>query len=253
MYPAHVPTTSPCTRCLASLRRVPADRVPRFLRYYQGTPTSCRPSRRASFPSRGRYHGIAHRFAPDDGCARPSSGLGLFARWPQPGFLRWRRQDLPSSWGTPIPVCPCSPTPAGRCVPDHDGTLAWPPRRERQRRRRQSTFEAQWHGFRADGLRITMLVTRHRARLASRCWSGSPGQAFTRRAPTKGFQFTSCVLASFSKLLGTIPVSTRGLLGSARPIRHSSVIEELLLVFKVFLESLQPLMPVETSSPCRWR
>jgi hypothetical protein len=48
----------------------------------------------------------------------------------------------------------------------------------------------------------------NRARLASRCWSGSPGRAFTRRAPTKGFQLTSCSLSSFPKLLGTIPVST---------------------------------------------
>jgi hypothetical protein len=29
-----------------------------------------------------------------------------------------------SSWGTPIPVCPCSSTPAGRCVPDRGGNLA---------------------------------------------------------------------------------------------------------------------------------
>ena len=34
---------------------------------------------------------------------------------------------------------------------------------------------------------VSRLVTRHRARLASRCWSGSPGRAFTRRAPIKGF------------------------------------------------------------------
>ena len=34
------------------------------------------------------------------------------------------------------------------------------------------------------------------ARLASRCWSGSPGRAFTRRVPTKGFptHFWSVVL-----------------------------------------------------------
>ncbi len=51
-----------------------------------------------------------------------------------------------------------------------------------------------------------------RARLASGCWSSSPGRAFTRRVPIKGFQLTSCVLASSSKLLGTIPIS-----------RHASV------------------------------
>ena len=44
-----------------------------------------------------------------------------------------------------------------------------------------------------------------RARLASGCWSGSPGRAFTRRVPTKGFQLTSCAFSSSSKLLGTIP------------------------------------------------
>lgn len=44
------------------------------------------------------------------------------------------------------------------------------------------------------------LVARHRARLASGCWSGSPGRAFTRRTPTIGFNSTSCVLSSYSKL-----------------------------------------------------
>lgn len=44
---------------------------------------------------------------------------------------------------------------------------------------------------------------RNRARLASRCWSGSPGQAFTRRAPLRGFQLTSCLLSSSPKPLGT--------------------------------------------------
>jgi hypothetical protein len=178
--------------------------VPPFRRYYQGTATSCRPSRRTSFPSLGGTTGT-RRFRSLRRGAWPASGLGLVTRYPPPGLLPWRRQDLPSSWGTPIPVCSCSPTPAGRCVPDLSGTLAWPPLREGRRRRRRESFEAQWHGFRADRLRITMLVTRHRARLASRCWSGSPGQAFTRRAPIKGLQLTSCSLSSFSKLLGTIP------------------------------------------------
>ena len=76
------------TRCLASLRRVPANRVPRFLRYYQGTPTSCRPSRRASFPSRGRYHGIAHRFAPTGGCAKPPWAWGWLPGGPGRDFFR---------------------------------------------------------------------------------------------------------------------------------------------------------------------
>jgi hypothetical protein len=122
--------------------RVLAGRVPRLPRYYQGTATSCRPSRRTSLPSFGDTTGT-RAFRSRRRGVWPTTGLGLFARWPRPGFLPWRRQDLPSSWGTPIPVCPCSPTPAGRYVPDHDGTLTWPSLRERRRRRRQKTFEAQ--------------------------------------------------------------------------------------------------------------
>jgi hypothetical protein len=173
--------------------------VPPLRRYYQGTATSCRPSRRTSFPSLGGTTGT-RRFRSRRRGAWPASGLGLVTRYPRPGRLPWRRLELPSSWGTPIPVCPCSSTPAGRGVPDRSGTLAWPPLRERRGRRRQKTFEAQSHGFRAGCLRITMLVARHRARLASRCWSGSPGRAFTRRAPTIGFNSTTCGLSSYSRL-----------------------------------------------------
>jgi hypothetical protein len=101
-----------------------------------------------------RYHGNTLASLPPP-LRVSATGLGLGHPAPLPGFLPWRRQELPSSWGTPIPVCSCSSTPAGRCVPDHNGTLAWPPLRERRRRRRRKSFEAQWHGFRAGCLRIT--------------------------------------------------------------------------------------------------
>ncbi len=178
--------------------------VPPLRRYYQGTATSCRPSRRASFPSFGGATG-SRTFRSQTLLRAATSGLGLVTRYPRPGLLPWRRQDLPSSWGTPIPVCPCSSTPAGRCVPDHGGTLAWPPLRERRRRRRQRLS-------RLDGMAfgLAAYVSRDgyppdRARLASGCWSSSPGRAFTRKAPMKGFQLTSCLLSSSPKLLGTIP------------------------------------------------
>ncbi len=48
-----------------------------------------------------------------------AAGLGLVTRYPHPGFLPWRRQDLPSSWGTQLSVCTCSSTPAGLLAPDH--------------------------------------------------------------------------------------------------------------------------------------
>jgi len=67
----------------------------------------------------------------------PTPSLELVTRYLRPGLLPWRRQDLPSSWGAPIPVCSCSSTPAGRRVPDQNGTLAWPPLRERRRRRQE--------------------------------------------------------------------------------------------------------------------
>jgi len=178
--------------------------VPPLRWYYQGTATSCRPSRRASFPSLGGTTGT-RRFRSHRRGAWPASGLGLVTRYPRPGRLPWRRQELPSSWGTPIPVCSCSSTPAGRCVPDRSGTLAWPPSREYRRRRQRNLSRLNSMAF-----RLAAYVSRdgyppNRARLASRCWSGSPGRAFTRRVPLKGFQLTSCLLSSSPKLLGTIP------------------------------------------------
>jgi hypothetical protein len=65
-----------------------------------------------------RYHGTTHVSLPPQ-LRAATAGLGLFARYPRPGKLPWRRQDLPSSWGTSISVCTCSQTPAGRCVSDH--------------------------------------------------------------------------------------------------------------------------------------
>ena len=110
--------------------------VPPLQRYYQGTATSCRPSCRVSFPSLGSATG-ARIFSLPPPLRAATSGLGLVTRYPRPGILPWKQQELPSSWGTPIPVCTCSPTPAGRCVPTNCGTLAWPPLRERRRHRRE--------------------------------------------------------------------------------------------------------------------
>ena len=59
-----------------------------------------------------RYHGNTRVSLP-----RPpsvaASGLGLVTRYPRPGLLPWRRQDLPRSEGNPSVPLPCSSTPAG--------------------------------------------------------------------------------------------------------------------------------------------
>jgi hypothetical protein len=93
--------------------------VPPFHRYYQGTATP------AAHPAALRFLRLAVPREPSAVFVSPAatecqaSGLGLVTRYPRPGLLPWSKQVLPSSWGTPIPVCTCSSTPAGRCVPDH--------------------------------------------------------------------------------------------------------------------------------------
>jgi hypothetical protein len=70
---------------------------------------------------------------------RPSTqwrwtGSTLIGHPQQAESSRWRRQDLPSSWETPIASMPGSATPAGPHAPHcHDGAAARPPLRERRR------------------------------------------------------------------------------------------------------------------------
>ena len=68
------------------------------------------------------------RFRSRRRCVPQRRAWGWSPGIPVRDLLPWRRQDLPSSWGTPIPVCPCS-RPRRPCVPDRCGTLAWPPLR----------------------------------------------------------------------------------------------------------------------------
>ena len=82
------PNNGSMTRCLASLRRVLVDQVPRFHRYYQGTPTSCRPSRRASLPSHGRYHGVTQQFAPAAAACGRRRAWGWSPGGPDRGLFR---------------------------------------------------------------------------------------------------------------------------------------------------------------------
>jgi len=105
-------------RCLASHPRVLAGQVPRLLRYYQGTATSCHPSRRVSFPSLGGTTG-SRIFRSRRRCVQRRRAWGWSLGIPVREFFRGDGRISQSSWGTPIPVCTWSPTPAGRSVPDH--------------------------------------------------------------------------------------------------------------------------------------
>ena len=163
-----------------------------------------------------RYHGDVRLFS----CLPPPPNVkrrawGCSTGIPFRCFLPWRRQDLPSSWGTPIPVCTCSQTPVGRLAADQSTATAWPPLEERRRLRQYQTFEAQWHGFQVRCLRFAVSVTRSHARLASRCWSGSPGRAFHPQGSDERFQthvmlvipLSQACLAQSSSLLPNVRIA----------------------------------------------
>ncbi len=131
----------------------PTARVPLLPRYYQGAMTSCRSFRRASFPSLGETTRSA-RVSPTRGRALPRTGLlELVTRYLRPGKGQWKRQDLLRSWGTPILLLPCSPTPAG---PTHQAITMRRrgPRCVQDEGSRIRTFEAQSHGFGTGCLRF---------------------------------------------------------------------------------------------------
>ena len=63
---------------------------------------------------------------------RNDGGPGVFgSASPKAERCQWRRQDLPSSWETPIVSVPCSSTPVGLRDPlPSRSCTAWPPLRE---------------------------------------------------------------------------------------------------------------------------
>jgi len=119
-------------RRLAFLHWLQPGTVRQLHRYYQDALTSRRPSRRASFPSLGGTSVALVAFAPRRTSAPPRPGVGDPVT--PAGMLPRRRQDLASSWGTPIVRLPMfSPTPAGLLSPDQYGVAAWPLVQQKQR------------------------------------------------------------------------------------------------------------------------
>ena len=182
------PSNGLITRRPASLPRVPDG---------ASSPASTVLSGRYDFlpPVSPRFVSFAWRYHPSarvSPARRPSAAAGgvleLVTRYLRPGFRRWKRQDLLRSWGTPIVLLPCSPTPAGpthqaitmrrrgpRCVHD-EGSRIW-------------SYEAQSHGFGTGCLRFAGRVTpaprKTRFRLPARLYRTG---LITRRVPSKGFK-----------------------------------------------------------------
>ena len=180
-------------RRLASLRWLQPGAVRQLHRYYQDAMTSCRPSRRTSFPSLGGTSVALVRFAPWRTSAPPRPGVGNPVS--PAGNLPRRRQDLPSSWGTPIVrLHMFNPTPAGLLAPDHYGAAAWPLVCEKQRLPRKVFRRSiAWLSDSLSTLRSAGYPSTTQDSLPA-AGQALPDGLSTRRVPTERFQ--SCFLTS---------------------------------------------------------
>jgi len=137
-------------------------------------------------------------FAPQRTSAPPRPGVGNPVS--PTGMSLRKRQDLPSSWRTPIVRLPCS-VDAGR-------TADTRPVRCRSVAPGIRTAKAPAKGLSAlNSMAFELAVYAsprrlpcHDARLASGRWSGATGRAFTRRVLTKGFRVIPYISSSFPKL-----------------------------------------------------
>jgi hypothetical protein len=149
--------------------------------------TSCRPSRRASLPSLGdTTRALVFRPHAAERCRERVSwswSPGTSGR----DVSQWRPQDLLRSWGTPIVLLPCSPTPAG---PTHQAMqcAGAAPATSTAKAPTNVAFEAPTHGFGTGCLRFAGRVTptprKTRFRLLARLFRTG---LITRRIPSKGF------------------------------------------------------------------
>ena len=181
-------------RRLASLHWLQPGTVHQFHGYHQDALTSCRPSRRPSLPSIGGTTGALVSFRSRHHRVLRCAGLELVTRYLQPGFLPRRRQDLPSSWGTPIVRL--------RMFFDADRTACTRPVRSSNMAPAGRTTKAPAKGLStlnsmAFGLAVYASqhgLPRHHARLASGRWSDATGRASHPQGSVERFQF--CFLTS---------------------------------------------------------
>ena len=190
-----------------SLHRVLWDQFPGFvgttkvLRLPAAHPAALR------YPSRGGTSLALVVFAPRRTSAPPRPGVD--GPVSPAGMLSRKRQDLPSSWGTPIVRLRMFQTDAG-------GTACTRPLRYSSVAPERPTAKAPTRGLStlhsmAFGLAVYASpgsLPSHDERLASSCWSGSTGRAFHPQGSDERFQ--SC-------RLHLIPLSQACLAQWARP------------------------------------
>jgi len=211
-------------RRLASLHWLQPGTVRQLRRYYQDALTSCRPSHRTSLPSLGGTSVALVLFAPRRTSAPPRPGVGHPVS--PAGMVPRKRQDLASSWGTPIVrLHMFSPTPAGLIAPDHCGAAAWPLVCEQQRLprkvfRRSIAWLSDW----LSTLRRVRYLTTTQDSLPA-AGKALPDGLSTRKVPMKGFRFASYISSSFPKLLAAITSThapkRRSLTFGGRPRRRT--------------------------------
>ena len=194
------PSNGLITRRPASLPRVPAARVPRLLRYYQGAMTSCRPSRRASFPSLGgTTRVLVFRPHAAERYRRGSPGVGHPV--PPAGKASVETTGSPTFLGNPDCALALLFDP-GRTNASGHAMRRRGPRCVHDEGSRIRTFEAQSHGFGTGCLRFAGRVAptprKTRFRLLAKLFR--TGLA-TRRVPSKGFKLypTSILLSQVQR------------------------------------------------------
>jgi hypothetical protein len=106
--------------------------VPPLHRYYQGAPTSRRPSPHAPSARAAVPPEAPRLFASAGGLVQAPTDLDLVQPDGPAGLLlrRWRRLDLPGSWTNPCARATAS-DPGGTSVPSHCGTAVLPSPRPR--------------------------------------------------------------------------------------------------------------------------
>ena len=151
--------------------------------------TSCRPSRRTSFPSLGGTTRSA-RVSPARGRALPRAGLpGVGHPVPPAGNWSVETAGSPTFLGNPHCALALLYDPGGTGASGPCDAPARPPLCPRRRLPRLASFEAQSHGFGTGCLRFAGRVAptprKTRFRLLARLFRTG---LVTRRVPSKGFE-----------------------------------------------------------------